>query len=148
MNNPLKSLWYNLWVSTQSRQRNINRILKPYGVTHAQYIVMSYLLWAEDEISLSSLSQNRLAQLLSLDPMMISNILSLLEKKWLIKRKKSDHGLQTTGLALTKSGRSIIEEVSWEIEDFEEELFDLKDPKRFRKDLASIADYVVEFEEE
>ena len=103
MHNPTKSLGYHLRVACQSRQRSLNRVLKSHGITHAQYVVMHYLSWAHAHDLLDGLSQNKLAQTLSLDPMMISNILTLLEKKKYIIRQKSQAMLTGMKLSLSKT---------------------------------------------
>lgn len=140
MHNPTKSIGYHLRVACQSRQRAMNRSLKTHGITHAQYMVMQYLARAEENDVLKSLSQNKLALALWLDPMMISNILTLLEKKKYILRKKSNLWVQALTLSLTKTGATLVEKAVKAVEEIEDTLFDTKDPKKLKKALKAIVE--------
>lgn len=92
---------------------------------------------ADDE-KIAEFSQNKLAQELWLDPMMVSNILKLLEKKWYITREKSWPGLQNVGLSLTVDGQARIDQAVDAVDSFETEFFDTKDPKKLKKQLKQI----------
>lgn len=116
----------------------MNRALKQFDITHAQYMVMQYLSRAHVNDVIKWLSQNKLAQSLGLDAMMISNILTLLEKKKYITRKKAWQGLQITGLSLTKVGQDLVNKAHDAVLDIENEIFDTKDPKKFKKYLKKI----------
>ena len=140
MSNPTKSLGYHLRVACQSRQRSLNRVLKSHGITHAQYVVMQYLSWAHAHDLLDGLSQNKLAQTLGLDPMMISNILTLLEKKKYIIRQKSQAMLTGMKLSLSKTGQVVIDKAHKAVEEIEQVLWDTKDPKKLKKNLRKIID--------
>lgn len=86
MSNATKLNGYQLWLASQYRQRSFNQLLKPSAITHAQYMVLSYMVWSDKKEKLAKLSQNQLAQELSLDAMMISNVLKALETKWFVTR--------------------------------------------------------------
>lgn len=138
MSNPTKSLWYHLRVACQSRQRSMNRALKQFDITHAQYMVMQYLSRAHINDVLKWLSQNKIAQELGLDPMMISNILTLLEKKKYIVRQKSASGMPIVKLWLSKMGQDLIAKAHEAVATVEEQLFDTKDPKKLKKHLKKV----------
>ena len=140
MSNPTKSLGYHLRTACQSRQRSMNRSLKQFDITHAQYMVMQYISRAQLNDAILWLSQNKLAQSLWLDSMMISNVLTLLEKKKYITRKKAWQGLQITWLSLTKIGQNLIVQAHEAVREIEEQLFDTKDPKKFKKSLKKIVE--------
>lgn len=121
--NPTKLFGYQLWITTQTWQRSLNKILKQYDLTHAQYMIMQYIRRADKKDVLSQLSQNKLAIELALDPMMVSNVLTLLEKKWYISRKKT--GGEGTGyqLSLTVWGKDKLKKAHEQVEKLEEDLF-------------------------
>ena len=96
--NPTKLTGYCLRLSTQQRQKSLNRVLKKFDLTHAQYMIMQYISRADLKGKLSGLSQNKIAQEMNLDPMMISNVLRLLEKKGYIVRKQSKTGVVSNSL--------------------------------------------------
>lgn len=72
--------------------------------------------------------------------MMISNILTLLEKKKYILRKKSNLGIQALVLSLTKTGADLVEKAVEAVEQIEDALFDTKDPKKFKKTLKAVVE--------
>ena len=72
---------YNVRVASQHRQRSFNRLLGEHDITHAQYMLLYYMYRADQKNALALLSQNQLAYNLSLDAMMVSNVLRALETK-------------------------------------------------------------------
>lgn len=101
---------------------------------------MQYLSWAYAHDLLDGLSQNKLAQTLGLDPMMISNILTLLEKKKYIIRQKSQAMLTGMKLSLSKTGQVVIDKAHKAVEEIEQVLSDTKEPKKLKKNLRKIID--------
>ena len=98
---------------------------------------MQYLSRVDKE-KIAELSQNKLAHELWLDPMMISNILKLLEKKWYITREKSWPGLQNIWLSLTWEWQDRIDQAVDALDAFETEFFDTKDTKKLKKSLKKL----------
>lgn len=140
MSNPTKLTGYHLWLSTQYRQKSLNRILKEFNLTHAQYIIMQYLSRADLKKKLSWLSQNKIAKELDLDPMMISNVLRLLEKKWYIVRKKSTSWVVSNNLWLSKVGHDLITKAHNVVLKLEEKMFDDDNAKKLKKCFKKIVD--------
>ena len=167
MSNATKLNGYQLWLASQYRQRSFNQLLKPSAITHAQYMVLSYMVWADKKWKLAKLSQNQLAQELSLDAMMISNVLKALETKWYVtripadkivvvaknkkkdltepqaKEMKEDKDVKPTitgnVLWTTSQGKDLIKTLCPVVEKFEKEVFG-KANKKFTKGLESIVD--------
>lgn len=162
MSNVTKLNGYQLWLSSQYRQRSFNQLLKPSEITHAQYMVLNYMVWSDKKGKLAKLSQNQLAQELSLDAMMISNVLKALETKKYITRtastkvieqekiskkneenhseeKKTSTTTTSNVLALTTEGKELAKSLAGDVEKFEEKVF-AKVSKKFRKGLESIVD--------
>lgn len=142
MSNPTKLTWYHLWLSTQYRQKSLNRALKDFDLTHAQYMVMQYISWADVKKKLDWLSQNKIAQEMNLDPMMISNVLRLLEKKWYIVRKKSSSGVVSNHLWLSKIGNDLIIKAHKVVEKLETKFFEEDSVKKLKKCFKKIIDSV------
>lgn len=164
MSNTTKLNGYQLWLSSQYRQRSFNQLLKPSAITHAQYMVLSYMVWADKKWKLAKLSQNQLAQELSLDAMMISNVLKALETKWLVTRTPAAESIEAVTkntpssekdvkeekkvketktpisgniLAVTKEGKELVKTLFPIVEKFEKKIFG-KVNKKFTKGLESI----------
>lgn len=102
MSNITKLNGYQLWLSSQYWQRSFNQLLKSSEITHAQYMVLSYMVWADKKEKLSKLSQNQLAHELCLDAMMISNVLKALETKKWITRMSADKAKKIATKSVTK----------------------------------------------
>lgn len=49
MNTIKKLAGYKLWLGAQNWQREFNSLLRPYGLTHAQYMILSYIVWADQK---------------------------------------------------------------------------------------------------
>lgn len=167
MGNCTKLNGYQLWLSSQYWQRSFNQLLKVSDITHAQYMVLSYMVWADKKQKLMSMSQNQLAQELNLDAMMISNVLKALEnKQWIIRmpaekveqakkdlqsdavetkqtkdKKKSKGKVAITGnvLSVTDQGKGLIKALSDEVMAFEDKVF-AKVNKKFKKHLSTIVE--------
>ena len=71
---------------------------------------------------------------------MISNILTLLEKKKYIVRQKSQAMLTGMKLSLSKTWQILIDKAHEAVEEIEQLLWDTKDPKKLKKNLRKIVD--------
>jgi DNA-binding MarR family transcriptional regulator len=103
---------------------------------------MQYLSRADLKKKLSWLSQNKIAQEMNLDPMMISNVLRLLEKKWYIIRQQSKTGVISNSLWLSKVGHDLIIKAHKVVEKLEDQLFDEDNVKKLKKCFKKIIDSV------
>lgn len=84
---PDESPGYLLWrVSTQWRTA-IEKVLKPLGLTHPQFVVLATLLWSTKDGK--KVSQIEVGKMAALDPSTTSQILRGLEAKKFIKRKQT-----------------------------------------------------------
>lgn len=131
-----KSYGYNLWLASQHRQKSFNRLLSDKNITHAQYMILHYVYRAHKKDALSWLSQNQLAYNLSLDPMMVSNVLKALQAKWYIDRKSAGIGMANI-LLITTPGKRLIRSLEKDITMFEKKLFRYVD-KSVKKMLQSV----------
>jgi DNA-binding MarR family transcriptional regulator len=77
---------------------------------------------------------------MSLDPMMISNVLRLLEKKWYIVRTKSTPWSVANTLWLSKIGDDVITKAHDVVVHLEKTLFDDVWDKKFKKCLKNVAE--------
>lgn len=140
MSNPTKLIGYNLWVSAQYRQKSLNRLLKEFDLTHAQYMVLQYLSRADSKQKLDGLSQNQIAKDMNLDPMMISNVLRLLEKKWYIVRTKATAWAISNTLWLSKLGDDVVKKAHEVVLVLEKTLFESLGDKKLKKSLKGVID--------
>ena len=70
---------FSLWQVSSMWQRQINAGLKPFDLTHAQFVLLASLMWLANEDK--PLTQVDLANHAKMDVMMTSNVLRTLEEK-------------------------------------------------------------------
>src|SRR5580692_6603257 len=81
---PEENSGYLLWQVTMQWQLRMNRALGKKGVTLTQFSLMAGLYWLSKKKK--TVTQQQLADYANTDKMMTSKILTLLEKKQIIKR--------------------------------------------------------------
>ena len=75
-----------LWQLTNKWQAEQRAALKPFGLTHVQFVLLATLTYANDK---DEFSQKQLAHYAQTDEMMTSQVLRKLEKMELIERRPS-----------------------------------------------------------
>lgn len=74
-----------LWRVNNSWQAAIRAALKPFGLTHVQFVLLTALSWLRAEQP--STTQQQLAAFAHTDPMMTSQVLRALEERSLLSRQ-------------------------------------------------------------
>jgi len=112
---------FSLWQVSSMWQRKINAGLKPFGLTHAQFVLLASLTWlANDE---KPLTQIDLAHHSKMDVMMTSNVLRTLEDKGLIERKPHPTDTRAKSLSVTSMGRELAVKTVEVVEAIDAEFF-------------------------
>lgn len=130
---------FSLWQVSSMWQRKINAGLKPFGLTHAQFVLLASLTWlANGE---KPLTQNDLAHHAKMDVMMTSNVLRTLEEKDLIERKPHPTDTRAKSLAVTSMGLKLAEKVVPVVEKIDHDFFNVLgvDMKKFNEYLLKLA---------
>jgi DNA-binding MarR family transcriptional regulator len=94
-----------LWQVTTLWQRVMRAALKPYDLTHVQFVLLASLGWLGR--TEKSVTQVMLARHAKLDVMMTSQVLRTLEKKCLLTRKPHPVDPRANALNLTRRGYGI-----------------------------------------
>jgi DNA-binding MarR family transcriptional regulator len=105
-----------LYLTTQAMTNHAERVLKPYGLTVEQFILLKNI--PED----GSLSQNQLCKIVEKSAANVTRILDRLEKKFFVKRKPNPADRRSTLLVLTNKGKVLSEKVHYLFESFSENL--------------------------
>lgn len=115
------SLGFSLWQVSSMWQRRINAGLRPFDLTHAQFVLLASLTWlvSDDE----PLTQAELASHAKMDAMMVSNVLRTLEEKGLIVRTSHPTDTRAKSLAVTSKGRDLASQVVHVVESIDHEFF-------------------------
>ena len=117
---------FSLWQVSSMWQRRINEGLRPFDLTHAQFVLLASLTWlAGDD---QPLTQAALASHAKMDTMMVSNVLRTLEEKGLIARTPHPTDSRAKSLTVTSKGRALASQVVHVVENIDREFFSqLKD---------------------
>ena len=111
MNNPYSALQlenqlcFPIYLCAKEITRKYDKLLKPYGLTYTQYIVMMYF-WENKKSNVKSLG-NRLM----LDSSTLTPLLKKLEQKGYIVRKKSKKDERYLMVELTFKGEELKENI-------------------------------------
>lgn len=102
---PESSPGFLLWHVSTAWRSSIERMLKEYGLTHPQFVILAAIGWlTKDGDRATQISIGKLA---GLDPNTSSQIIKGLEKKELIKREASKDQ-RAKNPVLTKEGRHLL----------------------------------------
>ncbi|NUR71759.1 MAG: MarR family transcriptional regulator [Hamadaea sp.] len=94
-----------LWQVTNRWQAAIRAALKPYGLTHVQFVLLAALTWLQDS---GPVTQKALADLAATDPMMTSQVLRALESRGLVHRPPHPQDRRARAIAATDEGRALV----------------------------------------
>jgi DNA-binding MarR family transcriptional regulator len=93
-----------LWQVTNRWQAAQRAALKPYGLTHVQFVLLASLTWLAAE---GPVTQRQLADHAATDPMMTSQVLRALEQRNLVERLPHPSDGRARALTATTGGRAL-----------------------------------------
>lgn len=102
---PERSPGFLLWHISTSWRSSIERVLKAFGLTHPQFVVLATLGWLTKDGS--RVSQAAIGKMAGLDPNTTSQIIRGIEQKKLLKREPSSDGRAKNPI-LTAKGHEIL----------------------------------------
>ncbi|MGI8535331.1 MAG: MarR family winged helix-turn-helix transcriptional regulator [Mycobacteriales bacterium] len=109
-----------LWRVTNRWQATVRAALKPYGVTHVQFVLLASLTWLGEE---GPVTQKRLADHAATDPMMTSQVLRALEGRGLVERRAHPIDGRAKALAVTPEGAELANATVTVVEACDREFF-------------------------
>jgi DNA-binding MarR family transcriptional regulator len=93
-----------LWQVTNRWQAAQRAALKPYGLTHVQFVLLASLAWLDVA---GPVTQKQLADHAVADAMMTSQVLRALEERLLVRREAHPIDRRARALAVTDEGRAL-----------------------------------------
>lgn len=135
---PDESPGFLLWKASTSWRRALERVLKPFALTHPQFVILATTAWLTKEQEI--VTQAAIGAYASIDPNTTSQIMKGLETKGLISRKRKTRS-QTP--RLTKEGETLLSQTLPLIEKEDTRFFaavNLKTALPLLHTLASVAD--------
>lgn len=118
---PKDSPGYLLWKTTTAWQRQIKASLSPYGVSHAQFVIMAAVTWFTENDQPAN--QVNIATLSGLDKMTVSKSLKKLSGMSLIKRTEDKRDTRAKYVSLTVKGLELIAKLVPVVEGVDEAFF-------------------------
>jgi DNA-binding MarR family transcriptional regulator len=103
---PGNSPGFLLWRVSLRWQRLMTATLRPFGLSHVQFVLLASLWWLTVKAS-DRPSQRRLADVAGIDPMMTSQVLRTLENKGLVVRSAHPTDSRVRQLAVTREGAEL-----------------------------------------
>lgn len=111
-----------LWRVTLAWQRRVAATLKPLGLTHVQFVLLTSVWWLTHEGG-ERPSQRRVAEFAGTDVMMTSQVLRTLEGKDLIERREDPADARTRIVSVTAQGRDLARRAVHDVEAADAEFF-------------------------
>ena len=93
-----------LWQVTNRWQAAQRAALRPFGLTHVQFVLLASLTWLAAE---GPVTQRQLADHAATDPMMTSQVLRALEERGLVRRLPYPGDRRALALTVTSGGRAL-----------------------------------------
>jgi DNA-binding MarR family transcriptional regulator len=93
-----------LWRTTQRWQAAQRAALRPFGLTHVQFVLLASLTWLD---ATHPVTQRQLADHAATDAMMTSQVLRALEGLGLVERSPHPDDKRARALAVTDAGRTL-----------------------------------------
>lgn len=118
---PKQSPGFLLWQVANRWQAAQRAALRPFGLTHVQFVLLASLTWLQAD---GPMTQRRLAEHAATDPMMTSQVLRALEGRGLITRSPHPSDRRAHMLAATPAGMELAGRAIGAVESCDREFFD------------------------
>ncbi len=118
--NPDESPGLVLWRVTNAWQAAQRRTLKPFDLTHVQFVLLASLTWFDSD---TPTTQQDLADYARTDPMMTSQVLRALERAGHVLRLPHPDDGRAKVLSVTPSGRAIANRAVVAIDECDRDFF-------------------------
>ena len=116
-----------LWRVTNLWQAAQRRALKPFDLTHVQFVLLASLLWIQED---GPVTQRRLADDAATDPMMTSQVLRALEDRGLVKRSSFPGDRRARSLRVSARGATLVNRALGAVEQCDHEFFRRLGPRQ------------------
>ena len=118
---PEEKTGYLLWQVTMRWQLQMNRQLRPVGITLTQFSLLAGLYWLSRQGEV--VTQRRLADYANTDKMMTSKILKTLERNGLVERHSHLQDGRAKQLRLTSPGETLLRQANAVVEQVDAHFF-------------------------
>jgi len=109
-----------LWRLSNKWQAKQRAALKPFDLTHVQFVLLAAMTYAIDK---NSFTQKQLAEYAQTDVMMASQVLRKLEHKGLVRRKPSTSDARAITITPTSAGIELVNQAVKAVDAADREFF-------------------------
>jgi DNA-binding MarR family transcriptional regulator len=109
-----------LWQVTNRWQAAQRAALKPFDLTHVQFVLLASLTWLDAD---GPVTQRQLADHAVTDPMMTSQVLRALEVRGLVRRDAHPTDKRAWSLVATTTGRALANRANAAVEACDRDFF-------------------------
>ena len=109
-----------LWQLTNRWQAAQRAALKPFGLTHVQFVLLASLAWLDAE---EPVTQRALADHAATDPMMTSQVIRVLAERGLVERTAHPDDARARALRATPDGARLANRANVAVEACDEQFF-------------------------
>lgn len=109
-----------MWRVTNAWQAAQRRVLRPFNLTHVQFVLLASLTWLGN-----TTTQRELAHHAGTDPMMTSQVVRALEAKGLLRRLTHPTDARARRLEVTPQGRDLANRAVVAVESCDRAFFDV-----------------------
>lgn len=129
-----------LWQVTALWQRAIREALKPFDLTHSQFVLIASIHWLT--LLKREVTQIVLAEHSKIDAMTTSQVLRTLETKGLVERMGHATDTRAKRVVLSTAGAKLVKPAVRAVEKCDRVFFaELGDPAQFRRELAGLLSF-------
>lgn len=118
---PEDSPGFLLWQTTITWQRLIKKVLEPFEISHAQFVLLAILLWLEEHKQQTT--QAALIGLSKLDKMTVSKSLKKLATMGLIHRVEHQTDTRAKNVTITGKGINFVQKLVPQVEAIDAQFF-------------------------
>ena len=130
-----ESTGFLFWQLSTLWQRKIKEVLNPFNLTHTQYVILAVIEDLQETVT--DINQKLISDISTIDVMTVSSTIRLLERKKLIKRKKSRTDTRAYTIINSKIGSNLLIKAIKEVEKVDR-LFFIEDTKIFQNQLKNL----------
>ncbi len=130
-----ESTGFLFWQLSTLWQRKIKDVLNPFKLTHTQYVILAVIEDLQETVT--DINQKLISDISTIDVMTVSSTIRLLERKKLIKRKKSRTDTRAYTIINSKVGSNLLIKAIKEVEKVDR-LFFIEDTEIFQNQLKNL----------
>lgn len=116
------SIGFLFWQAYSIWQQNVKKMLDiKYNLIHSHFLIMTSIHWLtlnDEEVTQITLSQHT-----KIEPMTVSQILKVLQKKNYILRKEHSVDTRAKAVLLTEEGKSLIKDAITDVNTIDDDFF-------------------------